>query len=58
MTVALRLGGRQREHAVVAEAIGRLAEGAGGLLLVAGDAGAGKTTLVEDALSSTKARSV
>lgn len=56
MTAALRLGGRQRAHAVVEEAIGRLAEGLGGLLLVAGDAGAGKTTLIEDALSSTQAR--
>jgi DNA-binding NarL/FixJ family response regulator len=44
--------GRQREFAVLVAAFAALREGKGGVLLVAGEAGAGKTRLVEAALSS------
>ncbi|WP_175408264.1 LuxR family transcriptional regulator [Streptomyces sp. TRM64462] len=45
-----RLLGRWREQARLREALARLRGGEGGLWLVEGDAGAGKTTLVESVL--------
>ncbi|MBT2492700.1 AAA family ATPase [Streptomyces sp. ISL-96] len=47
-----RLVGRGREQAVLHEAIARLKDGEGGLYLVEGDTGVGKTTLVESVLRS------
>lgn len=44
--------GREREQARLREALARLPGGDGGLWLVEGDAGAGKTTLVESVLSA------
>ncbi|MER7406217.1 LuxR C-terminal-related transcriptional regulator [Streptomyces sp. NPDC000070] len=46
-----RLLGRRREQGRLREALVRLPAGDGGLWLVEGDAGAGKTTLVESVLS-------
>jgi DNA-binding NarL/FixJ family response regulator len=48
-----KLVGRHREQQVLSETVARLSEGAGGTCLVGGDAGAGKTSLVEAVLSST-----
>ncbi|MFV0131867.1 ATP-binding protein [Streptomyces sp. HMX87] len=44
--------GRQPERAALLEAVARLRAGEGGLLLVAGDAGVGKTALVESVLQA------
>lgn len=46
-----RFVGREREQYLLKETVARLNEGVGGLCLVAGDAGAGKTTLIESVLS-------
>jgi DNA-binding CsgD family transcriptional regulator len=50
------LVGRQPELAALAEAVAGLAGGVGGLVLVEGEAGVGKTALVESVLSSVEAR--
>jgi DNA-binding CsgD family transcriptional regulator/tetratricopeptide (TPR) repeat protein len=55
MLRASRLVGRAHEQDILGDAVARLREPEGGLVLVAGDAGAGKTTLVEAVLSSTDA---
>ncbi len=47
----MELVGRQREQAALREAIATAAGGDGGLLLVAGEGGVGKTALVESALA-------
>ncbi|MEV3989899.1 AAA family ATPase [Streptomyces sp. NPDC049837] len=47
-----RLLGREREQGRLREALARVPGGDGGLWLVEGDAGAGKTTLVESVLSA------
>lgn len=44
--------GRDRERAAIEEAVRRSTAGSGGLLLVGGDAGVGKTTLVEAVLTA------
>jgi predicted ATPase len=51
MPRAVELVGRQRELAVLRHAIGTAAGGDGGLFLVAGEGGVGKTALVESALA-------
>lgn len=56
MSATWRLVGRSREQDRLKEIVSRLNEGTGGMCLVAGDAGAGKTTLVESVLSSTDKR--
>ncbi len=48
--------GREREQYLLKETVARLSKGAGGMYLIAGDAGAGKTTLVETVLASTDLR--
>jgi DNA-binding CsgD family transcriptional regulator len=53
MSAVSRVVGREAEQDILKETVVRLSEGAGGMCLVAGDAGAGKTTLVESVLSST-----
>lgn len=45
--------GRKRERTMLEEAVAWLGEGVGGLFLVGGDAGVGKSTLVEAVLAST-----
>jgi DNA-binding NarL/FixJ family response regulator len=47
----MELVGRQREQAALGNAIAVAAEADGGILLIAGDAGVGKTALVESALA-------
>jgi DNA-binding NarL/FixJ family response regulator/lipopolysaccharide biosynthesis regulator YciM len=47
----MELVGRQREQAALRDAIAVAAEADGGILLIAGDAGVGKTALVESALA-------
>jgi predicted ATPase/DNA-binding NarL/FixJ family response regulator len=47
----MELVGREREHAALRDAIGTAAGGDGVILLVAGEGGVGKTTLVESALA-------
>ena len=42
--------GRARERAALDDALGRLGDGHGGLVLIAGEAGVGKTRFVEDVL--------
>ncbi|MDP8929638.1 MAG: AAA family ATPase [Actinomycetota bacterium] len=56
MAVGWRFVGREREQCLLKETVARLNEGVGGLCLVAGDGGAGKTTLVESVLSTTPLR--
>ena len=51
MPRAMELVGRQREQAALGNAIAVAAEADGGILLIAGDAGVGKTALVESALA-------
>jgi predicted ATPase/DNA-binding CsgD family transcriptional regulator len=48
--------GREREQAVLTEAIAAAASGAGGVVLVAGEAGVGKTCVVRAALGATDMR--
>ena len=45
----MRLRGRDAELAVLGEAIGALALGQGGVLLIEGAAGSGKTSLLSEA---------
>jgi len=56
MSAVRRLVGRELEQTTLGETVARLSEAAGGLVLVAGEAGAGKTALVEAVLSSTDVR--
>lgn len=56
MSSVWRLEGRESEQEVLSEAIIRLSDGLGGMCLVAGDAGAGKTSLVESVLSTSEVR--
>ena len=51
MPWAMDLVGRQREQAALRDAIASAAGGDGGLFLVAGEGGVGKTALVESALA-------
>jgi DNA-binding NarL/FixJ family response regulator len=51
-----QLVGRHREQQILSEAVARLSERTGGTCLVGGDAGTGKTTLVEAVLASTDVR--
>ena len=51
MPRAIKLVGRQRELAALRDAIASAAGGDGGLFLVAGEGGVGKTALVESALA-------
>ena len=48
--------GRDAEVAVLGEVIAQLLAGTGGLCLVAGEAGAGKTALIESVISATDLR--
>lgn len=56
MSADVRLVGREVEQEILRDAIARLRGGTGGMCLVAGEAGAGKTTLVESVLSSAHAQ--
>ena len=49
-----RLVGREEELAALGQFLGDAASGSGGLLLVAGEAGVGKTALVEDGVAEAK----
>ncbi len=51
---AIRLAGREKELALLREKLASAKEGAGGLVLVGGEAGIGKTTLAEAALREAK----
>ena len=51
---APRLAGRTAELAAVRAAVGRLARGVGGVLLIEGEPGMGKTQLAEEALTSAR----
>jgi predicted ATPase len=51
MPRAMELVGRERERAALRDAIATAAGGDGGLFLVAGEGGVGKTALVESALA-------
>lgn len=53
MVEAPRLIGRQDEQSILREAVAALGEGRGGLFLISGEAGSGKTALVESVLSAT-----
>jgi len=52
MSASWPLVGREREQEILEKAIDGLTEGVGGVCLVAGEAGAGKTTLIESVLAS------
>lgn len=56
MAAASGLVGRNRERHALEETLAQLDEGAGGMCLVAGEAGAGKTALIESVLASTNVR--
>lgn len=58
MSGVWRFVGREREQHLLKDTVARLNEGVGGLCLVAGDAGAGKTTLVESVLAMTSTRTL
>ncbi|MDQ4097504.1 MAG: AAA family ATPase [Actinomycetota bacterium] len=53
---AVRLVGRDSEFGALVETIAQASDGPGGLCLISGDAGAGKTSLAESVLSSTTTR--
>jgi DNA-binding CsgD family transcriptional regulator len=55
MSADPRLVGREVEQEILRDAIARLSGGTGGMCLVGGEAGSGKTTLVESVLSSAHA---
>lgn len=50
------LVGREGEQAALRAALTEMGTGAGGMYLIAGDAGAGKTALIESVLSSSAAQ--
>ncbi|MEX0790621.1 MAG: ATP-binding protein, partial [Actinomycetota bacterium] len=54
--LAVELVGRETEQQTLELAISRLRGGTGGVCLVSGDAGSGKTTLVESVLSRADVR--
>lgn len=56
MSAVWGLVGRDEEHDVLEATVAGLEQGVGGMCLVAGEAGAGKTTLIESVLSSTDVR--
>jgi DNA-binding CsgD family transcriptional regulator len=58
MQPGMDLIAREREHADLDQAIARAGVGHGGLLLVAGEAGIGKTVLVREALARSRLRAL